>query len=142
MKRNEELDSKNLKIYYENFRRYGVPKMYHVLQKQGEKVSLKHVQRRMAFLGIKSIVVKKYKPVKTEKIQEQKENILNHTTTSINQKWCTDITYIILKKNGWTYLASVKDLYSRKIIGWAFGLTMNAELAQYKIRHLYSKKGI
>ena len=131
MKRNDDLDSKILKVYYESLRRYGAPKIYHVLQKQGEKASLKRIQRRMAILGIKSIVVKKYRPVKTEKIQEQKENILNQdfTTTSINQKWCTDITYIHTEKNGWTYLASVEDLYSRKIIGWAFGLTINAELA-------------
>ncbi|WP_442855634.1 DDE-type integrase/transposase/recombinase [Butyrivibrio sp. NC3005] len=34
----------------------------------------------------------------------------------IKQKWFTDITYIHTKKDGWTYLASVMDLYSRKII--------------------------
>ena len=36
------------------------------------------------------------------------------TATGINQKWCTDITYIHTQKDGWTYLASVMDLYSRK----------------------------
>ncbi len=49
--------------------------------------------------------------------------------SGINQKWCTDITYIHTKKDGWTYLASVMDLYSRKIIGWAYGASMTAELA-------------
>ena len=33
-------------------------------KKNGENVSLKRVQRRMTILGIKSVVVKKYKPVK------------------------------------------------------------------------------
>lgn len=46
-----------------------------------------------------------------------------------NQKWCTDITYIHTQKDGWTYLASVMDFYSRKIIGWAYGTSMTAELA-------------
>ena len=51
------------------------------------------------------------------------------STTSINQKWCTDITYIYTIKDGWTYLASVMDLYSKKIIGYAYHTSMTAELA-------------
>ena len=58
-----------------------------------------------------------------------KESKRKPTKTSINQKWSTDITYIHTEKEGWTYLASVEDLYSRKIIGWAFGKTIDAELA-------------
>ena len=131
-KSNEELDEKILEIYYKSKRRYGAPKIYKTLKKNGENVSLKRVQRRMTILGIKSVVVKKYKPVKAEKNIKEKENILNQdfTTTSINQKWSADITYIHTEKDGWTYLASVKDLYSRKIIGWAFDKTMDAEQAK------------
>lgn len=52
-------------------------------------------------------------------------------TTSIHQKWCTDITYIYTKKDGWTYLASVMDLHlhSKKILGYAYDVSMTAELA-------------
>ena len=46
-----------------------------------------------------------------------------------NQKWITDIIYIHTEKEVWTYLVSVEDLYSRKIIGRAFGKTIDAELA-------------
>ena len=61
----------------------------------------------MAALGIKSVIVKKYKPVKAEINIEQKENIMNRdcTLSSINQKWCADITYIHTEKDSWTYLA-------------------------------------
>ncbi|ERI08864.1 DDE-type integrase/transposase/recombinase [Aneurinibacillus aneurinilyticus] len=34
-----------------------------------------------------------------------------------NEKWGTDITYVTTGE-GWLYLASVMDRYSRKIIGW------------------------
>jgi transposase len=136
-KSNEELDEKIREIYYKSKRRYGAPKIYKTLKKNGENVSLKRVQRRMTILGIKSVVVKKYKPVKVEKNIKEKENILNQdfTTTSINQKWSADITYIHTEKDGWTYLASVEDLYSRKIIGWAFGKTMDAELAKKALKN-------
>lgn len=93
---NNELDSKILKVYYDSKRRYGAQRFSRHCETKAKTSSLKRVQRRMAALGIKSVVVKKYKPVKAEKNIEQKENILNQdfSTTSINQKWCMGITYI------------------------------------------------
>jgi len=41
-----------------------------------------------------------------------------------NDTWVSNITYIRTKE-GWTYLATVLDLYSRKIIGWATGHRQN-----------------
>lgn len=80
--------------------------------RKGKKASYKRIQRRMTALEIKSVVVKKYKPVKADKNVKQKENILNQdfSITSLNQKWCMDITYIHTETEGWTYLASVEDL--------------------------------
>ena len=76
----------------------------------------------MAAMGIRSIVIKKYHHVSNNVPIDEKENILNQdfTATGINQKWCTDITCIFTPKDGWTYLASVMDLYSRRIIGKAY----------------------
>ena len=54
---------------------------------------------------------------------------------TLKKKWNADITYIHTEKDGWTYLASVEDLYSRKIIGWAFGKTMDAELAKKALKN-------
>jgi putative transposase len=86
----------------------------------------------MAEQGLRSIVVKKYNHHANHgSIPEDKKNILRRDfgTETINQKWCTDITYIHVQKEGWTYLASVMDLCSRKIIGYAYGTSMTAELA-------------
>ncbi|MRT95071.1 IS3 family transposase, partial [Ancylomarina sp. 16SWW S1-10-2] len=44
-----------------------------------------------------------------------------------NQKWTTDITYIWVKDK-WLYLATVMDLFSRKIIGWSVDLSMTEAL--------------
>lgn len=91
----------------------------------------------MSELGIRSIVVKKYRHFSSNKPVIEKENILNQdfTATGINQKWCTDITYIHTKKDGWTYLASVMDLHSKKIIGWAYDTSMTAELAVKAVKN-------
>jgi putative transposase len=47
--------------------------------------------------------------------------------TAVNRLWCADITYIRTWE-GWLYLASVMDCYSRKIVGWAMADHMRAEL--------------
>ena len=59
---NKRLKEEILKIYNDNKKRYGAPKIHKILIRQGESISLKRVQRFMNELGIKSIVCKKYKP--------------------------------------------------------------------------------
>ena len=48
--------------------------------------------------------------------------------TAINQLWVADITYIRLRAE-FVYLAAVLDAYSRRVIGWALGRTLEADLA-------------
>ncbi len=95
---------------------YGAPKITEQLEVRfGIHTSLKRVQRRMAFLKIKSIVAKKYRYYSDENPVAERTNLLRQdfTATGINQKWCTDTTYIHTEKDGWTYLTSVMDFYSR-----------------------------
>ena len=91
---NQKLDADILAIYFATKRRYGAPKIHHELLNQGWNISLKRVQRRMAELGIHSIVIKKYRHYSSNKRVAEKDNIFNQdfTATGINQKWCTDIT--------------------------------------------------
>ncbi|WP_317939526.1 DDE-type integrase/transposase/recombinase, partial [Tetragenococcus halophilus] len=102
----------------------------HQLIQSGWKVSLKRVQRLMRELGIHSIIRKKYRPASNHEKVGSRENLLKQdfSTTSINQKWSADITYIYTQKEGWTYLASVMDLYSRKIIGYSYGKQMTTAI--------------
>ena len=127
---NEELKSAIKRIYKENKGIYGAPRIHHILGIEGFNVSLKRVQRRMTELGLCAVTVKKYKPHSSKKVAEDLENVLKRdfTTTSINEKWVGDITYIYTIKDGWCYLASVLDLYSKKIIGYAFGKRMTNDL--------------
>lgn len=84
----------------------------------------------MVQLGIRFIVIKKFKATSNRKVKEGLENVLKRdfSTTSINQKWVGDITYIKTQQNGWCYLASILDLHSKKIIGYSFGKKMDNNL--------------
>jgi putative transposase len=53
--------------------------------------------------------------------------------TAINQLWIADITYIRLRAE-FVYLAVVLDAYSRRVIGWALGRTLEASLALTALR--------
>ena len=55
------------------------------------------------------------------------------TPTAINQLWVADITYIRLRTE-FVYLAVVLDAFSRRVIGWALGRTLEAELAVTALR--------
>ncbi len=118
------------KIWSLSKARYGAPKIHKILIDNGEKISLKRVQRYMKQMNIQSIVIKKFRYYSEKVKAEDKKNLLNRdfSTTGINQKWCSDITYIYTIKDGWTYLASVMDLHSKKIIGYSYDLSMTSEL--------------
>ncbi|QXM05129.1 IS3 family transposase [Crassaminicella indica] len=141
---NRELENKELKetiynIYTQSKRRYGAPKIYHMLLKKGYTVSIKRVQRIMRKLGIYAITVKKYRPYSTKQKVIEYPNLLNRDfqTTALNQKWVTDITYIHTIKDGWCYLASVMDLHSRKIIGYSFDTAMTVNIALQAVKNAY-----
>ncbi len=133
----EKLKAEIKQIWTESKFRYGAPKIHKTLIDRGIKVSLKRVQRYMSAINIRSIVVKKFRYHSEKVTSDDKENILNRDfkTTSINQKWCTDITYIYTIKDGWTYLASVMDFHSKKIIGYAYDTSMTAELAVKAVKN-------
>lgn len=96
-----------------------VQKITKILPKQGVKVSQKTVARIMKDGDIRSKTKKKYKVTTNSKHHlPVYPNLLNQQfeADEPNQVWVADITYIWTKE-GWLYLASVMDLFSRKIVG-------------------------
>ncbi|OAK71407.1 integrase [Lederbergia galactosidilytica] len=128
-----------IKIHKESKKRYGAPKIHEMLEKQGYNISLKRVQRLMKKAGIRSIIVKKFRPTPSKEKVVERENIIKRdfSTTTINQKWVGDITYIHTLRDGWCYLASVLDLHSRKVIGYSFSHSMTTELVEKALENAY-----
>ena len=127
-----------LNVYNEFKKRYGAIKIHRELNERDIPCSVKRVQRHMKKLDIKSIVIKKYQYQKNQgTIPDNKENILNRdfNADTVFKKLVIDITYIHVVNEGWTYLASVMDLYDRKIIGWAYGKNITAELATKAVKN-------
>ena len=144
---NRALENKRFKqiimdIYLKSKKRYGAPKITKKLKSLGHKISIKRVQRLMRTLNIRSIIQKKFKYYSKSSNYKKGKNILNRNfkATRINQKWATDITYIHTQKDGWCYLASVMDLFTKKIIGYSFSKNMETKLTIDALTKAYNQQ--
>lgn len=129
-KRRERLTARIKRIHLESRKIYGSPKITKTLNAQGINVSQKTVTRIMKENQIRSKTVKRYKATTNSKHNLPiYPNLLNQQfkVDHPGQAWVGDITYIWTSE-GWLYLASIMDLYSRRLIGWAMGERMTKEL--------------
>ncbi len=119
------LKEKIQKLYENSHQNYGAPKTTAELRKSGKQISEKIVGNDMRQMKIKSQWVKSYIQTTIESDLSQKpKNILNKEfNPAPDAVWCSDITYIWTSQ-GFVYLTSIMDLYSRKIISWVLHETL------------------
>lgn len=118
------------RIFLGSRRLYGSPKITQVLRSQGHVVSQKTVARLMKEKGLRSRTVKKYKVTTNSKhTLPVHNNVLNQqfVAQSPNEVWMADITYVPTQE-GWLYVASIMDLFTRKIVGWKADERMSKNL--------------
>ena len=121
---------------------YGSPRVFHALKREGVRVSEKRVARLMRDNGLRARALKTYsKPAKVKFFYKAIENQRKGMgkPTEINQQWSGDITYLKVGQR-WHYLAVVIDLFSRRIIGWAFGKNKTTELTLKALRLAINKR--
>jgi len=127
-KRKEAIKDQIKQIYDDSYQNYGAPKIAQILQQNGETIAEKTVGNYMREMGIKAQYVKPYTVTTIDSNFSVKLiNILNEEFNPVepNAVWCSDITYIWTYE-GFVYLTSIMDLYSRKIISWVLSATLEA----------------
>jgi transposase InsO family protein len=111
--------------------RYGAPRIHAALRAEGRLVSRGRVERLMHRHGIRATTQRRFRVVTTDSNHSLPvaDNLLDQTflATRPNQIWLADITYIPTDE-GWLYLATVLDLFTRKVVGWAMRDHMRQEL--------------
>jgi putative transposase len=118
--KNDELLIK-IKAISKNSRQvYGSPRIHAKLKQQGEACSRKRVAKIMRKHGIQAKTKKKWKATAkgSKDLTRIAPNLLNQNfkVDAANKVWVTDITYVSTQE-GWLYVSTVLDLYSRKIVG-------------------------
>ena len=118
-------------VHADSHHTYGMPRVRAELIDQGVTVSRKRVARLMRSHGIRGISRRRGFTVTTRRsangtkapdlVQRKFE------ADGPNQLWVADMTYVPTWA-GFVYLAVVLDAWSRRVVGWAIGETMAAEL--------------
>jgi len=127
---NEKLGAAIQRIHLSSRRTYGSPRIHAALDSEGFKCSPTRVERRMKAMGIKAKTKRKFKVTTDSKHSWPiSPNLVNRDfrPAAPNRLWLTDITYIATGE-GWLYLATVMDAYSRKIVGWRIADRMTQNL--------------
>lgn len=109
---------------------YGSRRMTTELQADGEAVGRRRTRKLMRHFGLQAKAPRRFR-VTTDSNHEEPvaPNLLkqNFTVDAPNRVWVGDITYVWTAE-GWCYLAVLLDLYSRRVVGWAFDDNMRKEL--------------
>ena len=103
----------------------GVRSMVHLLKDHHFNVNPKRIRRLFGVMGYRAIYARRNLS-KLGLAQYIKPYLLRGMKiTRPNQVWCTDITYIPMRR-GFLYLTAVMDVYSRKILAWGISNTLEA----------------
>jgi transposase InsO family protein len=122
-------------VFVEGRMLYGTRKIKHRLEQRGVVISRKRIARLMQVGGLQRKTKRKFRVTTNSKHGLSiSPNLLQRQfhVTAPNHVWAGDITYIPTQ-NGWLYLATVMDLYSRKIVGWSMDTSMKASLVNNAI---------
>ena len=112
--------------------RYGAPRIHAELRRQGRRHSRKRVARLMRQAGLRGKAARRWKkttipdPAATARADAIRRDFTTDAAR-INTRWCGDITYIATWE-GWLYLATVIDIASRRVVGFALADHLRTEL--------------
>lgn len=136
-RRHEMLVAAVKTTYEETGGRAGRDQLTRLLNQDGVKVSVSTVGQIMRKEQIRAIRTRAFKTTTTQDPQAKTAHIANHmldgagkrnfTAKAPGKRLCGDITYLRTGE-GWLYLATVIDLHSGMIIGWAMDQHMRASL--------------
>ena len=131
-RRNDQaLGARIERIHRDSGGRYGSPRVHQVLRREGVRCSNKRVARLMRERGLRARVSRLYRKgsgvVRGFFAKTGNLRLDEPLPTRTDQIWVGDLTYLRLGKR-WRYLATVMDLFSRRIVGWTLARNRTTEV--------------
>jgi transposase InsO family protein len=128
----EQLTAKILEVHAASNGTYGAPRIHAELADTGRRHGRKRIARRMRAAGIAGKSPRRWKLTTIpDPAAAARPDLIGRDFTvdaaAINTRWCGDITYINTWE-GWLYLATVIDLASRRVVGWAVADNLKTDL--------------
>lgn len=141
--RRDRLDAEIKQFFKASGKAYGSPRIWVDLVEDGWKVSVNTVAARMAALGLYARKKKRFKNTTIPDTRQPPAPDLvgrDFNADEPDQKWCGDITEIACT-DGKLYLATVEDLFSRRMLGWSIAEHMRAELVRDAVNVAVAVRG-
>lgn len=130
-KSNEQLLELIRVAHAESDATYGMPRIRAELADQGVSASRKRIARLMRRDGLRGVCRRRGFVVTTRPNRRERPapDLVdrNFSASGPDQLWVADMTYVP-SWSGFLYLAVVLDVWSRRVVGWAMGETMETEL--------------
>ena len=130
LRRDAWLEIEIRRVWEENFRVYGVRKVWRQLNREQIKVAKCTVERLMRKLGLQGVRRGKgYKTTIPDDAAARPADLVNRdfTATRPNQLWVADITFVATWR-GVVYVAFVIDVFARCIVGWRVWNSLKTDL--------------
>jgi putative transposase len=119
---------------------YGHRKIKKELERNNIFISNKKTLRLMKKLNIKALYPKKCLSLNTKEHEKYPYLLKNVTPAFSNHVWQTDITYLKLS-NGYAYLSTLIDVYSRKILSYELSNTLDVNFCINTVKKAISVCG-
>jgi putative transposase len=120
---------------------YGSRQMARWLKRQGHDIGRHRVRRLMRVMGLRTI----YQEPRTSQPHPQHRIypylLRNLAIIRANQVWCTDISYIPIKR-GFLYLVAIMDWQSRKVLSWRLSNTMETDFCVEALEEALARYGV
>lgn len=131
-KQNQYLLNRIRSIHRLSRENYGALKTWHILRETGEQCGLHRVERLRRKYGIEAKRMRLFRASNSGRNSEPAaDNVLNRKfeVKRPNRVWVGDISFITTRK-GMLFLATIIDLYSRKIVGWSMSNKQDRHLVK------------
>lgn len=124
---------------------YGSPRITVDLREAGEQVNRKRVARLMRVAGIEGVRLMRRRPAPPPEdadaaaVPDRLRR--DFISPEPNTRYVGDITYLPIEDGSFLYLATVIDLFSRRLTGWAIADHMRTDLVEQALRRAHFIRG-
>jgi hypothetical protein len=143
-KRDDVLRPEIQRVWEENFRVYGVRKVWRQLNREGVEVPRCTVARLMRDLGLRGIIRgRRAKTTVPDEALDRPMDLVNREfqASRPNALWVADLTHVATWR-GFVYVAFIIDVFARRIVGWRVSSSLQTDIALDALEQALHDRGV
>ena len=143
-KRDDVLKPEIQRVWEDNFRVYGVRKVWRQLKREEFEVARCTVARLMRDLGLRGVIRgRRVKTTIPDEMLDRPMDLVNRAfqASRPNALWVADLTHVATWR-GFVYVAFIIDVFARRIVGWRVSSSLHADIALDALEQALYDRGV